>query len=135
MKKLTSIQYNPGLFNTSMLLLRLIFGLLMMQAGYNKLVNFDAKKSEFMDFMHLGPVMSLSLTIFAEFFCSLFVILGLFTRISAFPVVFTMCVALFMAHHGDVFGDGSHAAMFLAVFMVIMLLGPGKISVDGMISK
>lgn len=135
MKKLTSIQYNARLFDVSMLLMRLIFGMLMVQAGYEKLVEFDTIKTKFMDFMHLGSGTSLALTVFAEFFCSLFVILGLFTRITAFPVVFAMCVALFISHHGEVFGDGGHAAMFLTVFTAILLLGPGKISVDGLISK
>lgn len=134
-RKLTTIQYHQGLFNFSTLLLRLVFGVLMMHAGYNKLVNFDTITPKFMNFMELGSKVSLSLVVFAEFFCSLFVIIGLFTRISLLPLIFTMCVALFKAHQGDFFGDGSEATLFLTAYTILLLLGPGKISVDGLISK
>ena len=46
-----------------------------------------------------------------------------------------MSVALFKAHNMDFFGDGQVAAIYLAGFIVILLIGPGKISVDGMIGK
>jgi putative oxidoreductase len=134
-KKLSSTQYHNGLFNFSTLLLRLVFGALMMHAGYNKLVNFDEIAPEFMNFMQLGSNVSLGLVVFSEFFCSLFVIIGLFTRISLLPLIITMIVALFKAHQGDVFGDGSEATLFLAAYTSLLLIGPGKISVDGLISK
>jgi putative oxidoreductase len=134
-KKLSSTQYHNGLFNFSALLLRLIFGALMMHAGYNKLMNFDEIAPEFMNFMQLGSKLSLGLVVFSEFFCSLFLILGLFTRISLIPLIITMVVALFKAHQGDVFGDGSEATLYLAAYISLLLIGPGKISVDGLISK
>jgi putative oxidoreductase len=75
------------------------------------------------------------LVVFAEFFCSLFLILGLFTRLATIPLIITMCVALFKAHNAEVFGDGQMAALYLAGYVALFLTGPGKISVDGMIGK
>jgi uncharacterized membrane protein YphA (DoxX/SURF4 family) len=46
-----------------------------------------------------------------------------------------MAVALFKAHNGDVFGDGASATLFLSAYVVLLLLGPGKISVDGLAGK
>ena len=46
-----------------------------------------------------------------------------------------MIVALSKAHHGDIFGDGEKAAIYLACTSTILFCGPGKVSVDGMISK
>jgi putative oxidoreductase len=46
-----------------------------------------------------------------------------------------MTVALFQAHNGDIFGKGELSALFLIIFTTILLVGPGKFSVDGMISK
>lgn len=46
-----------------------------------------------------------------------------------------MCVALFMAHKGQVFGDGQQAATYLVGYLVLLFVGPGRISVDGMTGK
>jgi putative oxidoreductase len=135
MKKLLSTRYSAGAFNTAMLVLRIGVGVLMMHYGYDKLVHFAAKRADFMNFMGIGQTMSLALVIFAEFFCSLFLIIGLFTRFAAIPLIITMCVALFKVHKGDVFGNGETVALFLTGYIVLLLCGPGKVSVDGMIGK
>jgi putative oxidoreductase len=134
-KKLLSVRYSAGSFNLAMLLLRIGAGVLMMMHGYDKLTHFNAYQAKFMNFMGLGNTASLALVVFAEFFCSLFLILGLFTRLSAIPLIVTMLVAIFKVHHGDVFGDGQAAALFLVGYVVLLFVGPGKISVDGMIGK
>ena len=133
MKRLTSINYSNTAFNIAMLLLRVAAGALVMTHGYSKLVHFAEKKSTFMNFMGMGSSLSLSLVIFAEFFCSMFVIVGLFTRLAVIPLITVMTVAILKAHQGDIFGEGEKPALFLAAFFVIFLCGPGRISVDGMI--
>lgn len=136
MKKLMSTRYSAGAFNFAMLLLRFSVGILMMHHGYDKLVHFGEKQSKFMNFLGLGQTVSLCLVIFAEFFCSLFLILGLFTRLSVIPLIVTMAVVLFQVHKGDIFGDdGQAAALFLSAYLSILIVGPGKISVDGMAGK
>jgi putative oxidoreductase len=135
MKKILSISCSDWAFNLGMLLLRAGTGALMIPHGYSKLVHFPEKHSSFMNFLGLGGTISLCLVIFAEFFCSLFLVLGLFTRLSVIPLVIDMSVALFQVNHGDFFGDGANSAIFLTPFLVIMLCGPGKFSVDGLINK
>lgn len=133
MKKLLSTKYSAGTVSAAMLLLRLGAGLLMINHGYDKLINFNTMQTKFMNFLGLGTTLSLALIIFAEFFCSLFLILGLFTRLATIPLIIAMCVALFMAHHGEVFGKGELPALYLVVYTVILLMGPGKVSVDSMV--
>ena len=135
MRKLLSTKYSAGAFNTAMLLLRLAVGILMMYVGYDKLKNFGAYESKFMNFMGIGSTMSLALVVFAEFFCSMFVILGLFTRFAVIPLIIVMCVVLFKVNHGNVFGDGQVVALYLAGYLVLLLVGPGRVSVDSMIGK
>jgi len=135
MKKLLSIQYSPAAFNIAMLLHRLVFGVLMMSHGYNKLIHFSEKKAEFMNFMGMGSTVSLLLVVFAEFFCALFISIGLFTRLTVVALIICMAVALFKAHDGDVFGDGSSATLYLSAYVLLLLVGPGKISVDGLSGK
>ncbi|MFN9710463.1 MAG: DoxX family protein [Bacteroidota bacterium] len=136
MKKLVSIKYTPAVFNISFLLLRLIFGITMIvNNGYPKLVGFAEKKEKFVDFLGLGSTTTLILVIFAEVFCSSLIVLGLFTRIVCVPIVFSLGYAFFITHGGDFFGDGEFAVLYLTVFSIILLCGPGKISVDGLIQK
>lgn len=135
MRRILSVKYSAAAFNFAMLLLRLGVGILLASHGYSKLVHFNETKNHFMNFMGLGTTVSLALVVFAEFFCSLFLILGLFTRFAAIPIIIEMAVALFKGHNGDLFDAGERAAIYLICTLVILLCGPGKISVDGMIGK
>jgi len=135
MKRILSITYSQAAFNIAMLLLRVSFGVMMIPHGYDKLVKFAHMKSGFINFLGMGSTMSLALDVFAEFFCSIFLIFGLFTRIVVIPLIIAMGVVVSIAHKYQIFGDGEHGAMYLAGFIVILLLGPGKISVDGVINK
>lgn len=135
MGKLTSTSYTTGAFNAGMLILRLGMGGLMMKHGYDKLIHFSQYKGQFINFLGMGQSLSLSLVIFAEFFCALFIVIGLFTRLATIPLIVTMCVALFKAHNSDILGEGEMATLFLAGYLTLLFTGPGKISVDGMMGK
>jgi putative oxidoreductase len=132
MKRLMSINYSNAAFNFAMLLLRVGAGVMIMSHGYAKLVHFAEFRSKFMNFMGIGTTASLSLVIFAEFFCSIFLIIGLFSRLATIPLIIAMGVALIKSHHGDVFGDGEKPALYLICFTALLLCGPGKASMDGM---
>jgi putative oxidoreductase len=132
MRRFFSINYSQAAFNIAMLVLRVGAGAMAMSHGYGKLVHFSEMKLKFMNFMGIGSTLSLILVIFAEFFCSIFLIMGLFSRLVVIPLIINMAVALFKAHNGDVFGDGERAALYLTIFITLLLCGPGKASVDGM---
>jgi putative oxidoreductase len=133
MKKLVSTSYSDSAFNTAMLLLRIVIGVLLFKHGYDKMVHFQEYSAKFINFMGIGQKASLSLSIFAEAFCSLLVVIGLFTRLAAIPIIINLSVALFKAHNGDFWGAGQPATLFLIGFVVLLFVGPGRASVDGMI--
>lgn len=135
MKKLFSARYTAGAISTGMLLLRLVLGFLMLNHGYDKLVHFSERANGFTNFLGLGSTISLALCVFAEFFCSLFIILGLFTRLSCIPLIVNMCVIIFMIQHSDFYGKSELATMYLGGYLVLLTIGPGRISVDGAIGK
>lgn len=136
MKKLLSIRYSENAFSFAMLLLRAGVGSLMMiNHGMDKLVHFAQKSARFADPFGIGSTASLSLVVFAEFFCAAFIILGLFTRLASIPLIIAMGVALFVAHNGDFYGEGENAGIYLVCFLVLLLVGPGKVSVDKLIGK
>jgi putative oxidoreductase len=135
MKKLLSTHYNTISFNIAMLILRIFSGILMMSHGYEKLLQFNEKKAVFHNFMGIGATNSLLLVIFAEFFCALFLMIGLFTRLVAFPLIIVMTVAVFEVHEMDFFQTGEKASLFLSIFITLLLCGPGKASIDGIAGK
>jgi len=135
MKKLTSTKYSAGAFSTAMLVLRLGIGILMLMHGYQKLTHFSPTVAEMPILFGMSKTIAAVLIIFAEFFCSIFLILGLFTRLATIPLIIACCVIVFKSHHGDVFGDGEQATLYLIGYIVLLLVGPGKASVDGMMGK
>jgi len=136
MKKILSIRYGAGAFNFSMVLLRLVFGLLIIiKHGYLKLENFSTIQNNFYNFLGLGMKTSLVLCILAEVFCGIFVVLGLFTRFAALPLVITMLVAVFGANAGKPLLESELALLYFGAFVTLLFCGPGKISIDGMINK
>lgn len=135
MNKFLSTKYSKSAFNLGMLVLRIASGLLLANHGYTKLIKFSSLRYKFMNFMHLGSTTSLSLIIFAELICGLLLILGLFTRFACVPIIIGMAVVVFVASHGNIFAEGERGMIFLATTITILLCGPGKISVDGMIGK
>ncbi|MGK2864470.1 MAG: DoxX family protein [Chitinophagaceae bacterium] len=135
MKKLFSIKYSDNGISFAALLLRLALGGLMIPHGYSKLISFASKSSSFADPFHIGHATSMSLVIFAEFFCAVFIVLGLFTRLACIPLIIGMSVALFYIHNGDLFGKGELASLFLFGFLALLFTGPGKVSMDKFIGK
>lgn len=118
----------------ALLALRLFFGLSMALAhGLGKIQNFDTYAAKFFDPIGVGPAAALGLAIFAEFFCSLGLVAGLFTRLAAVPLIVTMSVAAFMVHLSDGFQKMELALLYLAVYVVLLLAGAGRFSLDGLI--
>ena len=135
MKKLLFVAYRDWAFNIAMLILRVCSGALIIPYGYSKLIHFAEKKDSFTNFMGIGSPLSLALVIFAEFFCGMLIVLGLFTRLAVIPLVISMSMVVVKINHWNVFGKDEHAAFFLAIFLAIFLCGPGKASADGLINK
>jgi putative oxidoreductase len=135
MKKLFSSKYSDTTISFSLLLLRITLGGLMLPHGYQKLMNFASKSSKFVDPFHIGPSASMALTIFAEFFCAAFIIVGLMTRFATIPLIIAMSIAVFIAHDGKIFGEAEHAALYLGGFLALLFAGPGKYSMDRLIGK
>ncbi len=120
----------PASANFAALALRVGFGLLMIpNHGYAKLISFSERKDQFMSFMGLDPSISLGLAIFAEFFCSVLLILGLGTRLATIPLLITAFVIL-SVHDWELFGKHELVPAFILGYLSILFLGPGKFSLD-----
>lgn len=132
--------FNPGTYpnhiNTVLLLLRITVGIFMLTHGIGKFTKLFASEAiQFHDPLGVGASVSLSLAVFAEFGCSILLILGLGTRLAALPLLFTMMVAIFIIHSNDGFGRQELPGLYAAIYVTIAAMGAGKYSVDYLIAK
>jgi putative oxidoreductase len=119
--------------SVALLVLRVIVGLTMMaNHGMLKLRGFSSMSSEFPDPLGVGHSGSLGLMIFAEVICSLLLVLGLVTRFAALTLAIAMTTAFFAVHKAALTGEhnGELAWIYLAAYLVLLIAGPGKLSVD-----
>ena len=132
--------FDPGNYdnkiNFGLLFLRVTSGIFMLTHGVGKLAKLiEGGTIKFADPIGVGPEASLFLTVFAEFFCSIFLIFGIATRFSAIPLIITMLVAGFISHAGDAFAAKEKAFLFLILFVTIAIAGAGKYSIDNFINR
>ena len=119
-------------FDLSMLLMRLVFGgFMVINHGYSKLLKFlNEDPIKFAKPFGLSADFSLALAVFGELVCGALIAIGLLTRLSAIPALVTMLVAAFVIHGDDSFKEMERALLFAAGYVVILLLGPGRYSID-----
>jgi putative oxidoreductase len=98
-------------------------------------MKFANLQSSFFDPFGIGSKWALILVIFAEVFCAILLIIGLFSRFAVIPLIITMCVILFLANKGEPLSKLELPILFLAGFVAVLLAGPGRLSVDGIIGK
>lgn len=119
--------------NFGLLILRITLGGLMLTHGIPKLLKLMEGDYSFSDPLGIGPFLSLLLTVFAEFLCSIFIIVGWRARLFAWPLIITMAIAAFVVHGGDPLGEKEKALLFLGGFITIALMGEGKYSLKQLI--
>ena len=116
------------------LLLRIFFGVLFMMHGLDKLTNFNELSTTYPSVFGFGSYMTLMVSIFAEFCCSVFLILGLMVRITVIPMIAAMAVAFFDVHDA-MMPEGELALIYLILFIILYATGPGRFSLDYMIDN
>lgn len=116
------------------LFVRLFFGALFLTHGLDKMMNFNQLSVTYPSVFGLGSYTTLMLSIFCEFACSIFLMVGMLTRIILIPMVVSMAVAFFDIHDG-MMPEGELSLIYLIVFFVLFVTGPGRYSVDYLIDR
>lgn len=114
------------------LILRIFFGVMFFIHGLGKMMNFSELSLTYPSVFGLGSYMTLMLAVFTEFCCSLFLIAGLLFRIMVLPMIVAMAVAFFDIHDGFL-PEGELALIYMAVFIILYFVGPGRFSFDYLI--
>ena len=118
-----------------LLIVRVVFGVMLMNHGIDKWANYQELSAGFPNPLGIGSPLSLGLAIFGELACSMAFIIGFLYRLAMIPMIFTMCVAFFIVHADDPFAVKELAFVYLVVFVLMYIVGPGKFAVDRWISK
>jgi len=114
-----------------LLLLRLNAGGFMAWLhGWGKVEAYSERVTSFKSFLGLPPPVEYTLLVGAEFFAAIAIVLGLFTRWAAIPLVIAMLVAGFIAHGADPWSKKELALMYCLQYVAIFCLGPGRWSLD-----
>lgn len=146
MKRLNLLSVNSINTDFGLLLIRIIIGVLMAFYGYEKLIHFEEmSNSDFwaknVSFLGMNGSFPLALTIFAEFFCSLLLIFGLFTRLSLIPLLFTMAYIFLVVFPFSILNKGDNGYEFntpfvyFIIYLGLFFTGPGKYSLDAKFFK
>lgn len=115
----------------ALLIFRIAIGAMMLVHGVPKMITlFTADPIEFADPIGMGQTASLALAVFAEVICSVLLILGLATRLATIPLIITMVVAVLIIHAADGWGRQEMGAIYLVNYIVLLIAGPGKYSLD-----
>ena len=136
MRRIFQTDTHAEYLNILILLLRITLAAFMITHGGPKLSKLLAGgEIQFSDPLGLGPPLSLALVVFAEFFCSLLIGIGLGTRLAAIPLMITMLVAAFIIHGPDPFREKEMALLYLLFYLTLLVIGSRKYSFDYLMTR
>jgi putative oxidoreductase len=136
MKKLFSIKRIPQNIDAIILFTRISIAVLMLTHGVPKLITlFSGEPIQFPSVFGLSAGLSLGLAVFAEVVCSILILLGFGTRLATIPLMVTMLVAVLSIHAADPFSVKEMALHYLLVYVLLLITGSGKYSVDYFLNK
>jgi len=116
------------------LLARLTVGVVFIGTGWGKLHTLP-DVTEFFASLHIpAPGLNARVVACTEFFGGILVLLGLFTRLAALPLAFSMLIAILTAKRGDIDGltslVGFEEWSYLVLFLWLAVAGGGPLSLD-----
>lgn len=121
------------------LLVRLLFGYFWWETGWAKLHNLEFFTSRFVDWGIPFPAFSAALSAGTEFVAGVLMVLGLATRLTMVPMIINMLVALAVVvlptiSTVDEFVELDEV-LYVAVFVWLLLAGPGRASLDHLFAR
>lgn len=115
--------------------LRLFVGLMLLQFGIRQLI--DGSTGDLLPTLPLvAEGMRAGFVIFIEIVCAFFIMIGLFMRAAIIPPFILMILSSYRIYFDNIFPETMLLQMmtvpflFMGIFMFLLLVGPGKISVD-----
>lgn len=129
--------------NLGRLFLRLFIGIMLMQFGVRQIDNFNLLKDIFPTVIGMTSHATLIVMICIEIVCSSFIMFGFLTRLMIIPPFVAMILSEYYILHDYVSEApylldwqqmGYVPVLFMGIYFFLLLVGPGKISVDYFLS-
>jgi putative oxidoreductase len=121
------------------LLIRLTLGPVFITTGWGKLHGLADVTAFFQTLGIPFPGLNAAVVATTELGGGLLILAGLATRLVALPMAFTMVIAILTAKRPEIDGVATLAGFvetsYLVMFLVLALIGPGAISVDGLLVR
>jgi putative oxidoreductase len=131
MKKIITTDAKSLNNDVALLIGRIAISFLMLFHGIPKMqMLFSGEAIQFPSVFGMSAGLSLALTVFAEVFCSILILVGFATRLATVPLIVTMLVAVFSILAAEVFAKKELAVLYLAAYVVLFFAGSGKYSID-----
>lgn len=125
--------------NLGRLFLRLFVGIMMVQFGVRQIAHFPEAVQSLAPISWVSGSWAMGIFIGVEIVCSIFIMFGFLTRLMTLPLFISMVLAEYYVLHDKLHeaayqltwqSYGFLPIMFLGIYFFILLVGPGKISVD-----
>lgn len=124
------------LYHTGLFLIRVVVSCFMLTHGAKKyMMLFSGEPIQFADPIGIGQTNTLILAFVAEFICSVFILIGFATRLVVIPLIINMFVIVFVVHASDGFEKQELPGLYLVIFVLLLITGSGKYSIDHLIYK
>lgn len=124
------------LYHTGLFLIRVVVSCFMLTHGAKKyMMLFSGEPIQFADPIGIGQTNTLILAFVAEFICSVFILIGFATRLVVIPLIINMFIIVFVVHAPDGFEKQELPGLYLVIFVLLLITGSGKYSIDHLIYK
>lgn len=135
-KTITDVQPGNLRYHVSLLLFRIATaGELVAAHGLKKIGVGVAEAETVPNPLHLPEAFNQMFATAANLVFPLFVIAGLFTRLATIPVLAVTLTGFFVVHLHDPILVRDTPYIYSVVFLLILIMGPGKYSLDYRINK
>ena len=126
----------PVVFDCGMLLLRVAVSLeIAIVHGFKKIGVGVAQAENIPNPLHLPDAFNNVFAIAANIGFPFLVLIGLFTRLATLPTLAVTLTGYFVVHWNDSLLEKDTPFIYSLIFLMILILGPGKYSIDNAIYK
>ncbi|MFN7776103.1 DoxX family protein [Flavobacterium sp.] len=107
----------------------------MLYHGILKLNNYPNNCISWQDCFHFRTSLFYLFTVFPELICTFFVFIGFYTRHALIVLIINMLVFIFVVNDSETIVNNELAFLYLLMYLVLMITGPGVFSIDYLIKN
>lgn len=127
---------NKDRMSVTMLIFRSLVAFAMIRVhGIKKIADIEGEIANIPDPFGFGGEFTALMAVFTNIVLTVFVAIGFFTRLSAFGILSVTLSGLFLVHWADPWPVKDIPLMYSLSYFLILIMGPGKYSIDHIISK